>query len=77
VDESFDPIILDSARKHGIQDEDILHAYRNPVRSILSDELTMIIGGDQSGRLLEIGLVERDGEEFVCHAMNARKKFLE
>ena len=77
MDESFDPIILESARKHGVNDEDILHAYRHPMRTILLDDLTMLIGGDRSGRLLEIGLVERDDEEYVCHAMNARPKFLE
>jgi hypothetical protein len=25
-----DPVILASARRHGIDDEDMLHAYRNP-----------------------------------------------
>jgi hypothetical protein len=24
-----DPVVLDSARKHGIADDDMLHAYRN------------------------------------------------
>jgi hypothetical protein len=28
-----DPVILDSARKHGIADEDILHAYQHPIRA--------------------------------------------
>jgi len=27
-----DPIIAESARKHGVSDEDILHAYANPIR---------------------------------------------
>jgi hypothetical protein len=27
-----DPVILDSGRKHGIADDDMLHAYRNPIR---------------------------------------------
>ncbi len=28
----MDPVILASARRHGVTDDDMLHAYRNPVR---------------------------------------------
>ncbi len=34
----------------------MLHAYRNPIRSIQLDDLVMLIGGDRHGRLLEIGV---------------------
>jgi hypothetical protein len=48
-----DPVILTSARKHGTTDDDMLHAYRNPIRVFAFDELTMLIGADQTGQLLE------------------------
>jgi DNA polymerase III epsilon subunit-like protein len=42
-----DPIIAHSARKHGIGEEEILHAYRNPVRSWdLGDGFIMLIGAN-------------------------------
>jgi hypothetical protein len=72
----MDPVILGSARKHGILDDDILHAYRNPTRVFDLDDLTMLIGAATDGHLLEIGLVDDGGIEFVVHAMTARDKFL-
>ena len=66
-----------SGRKHGIYDDDILHAYRHPIRVFEFDDVIMIIGGDRSGRLLEVGLAtSEEGIEFVVHAMTARPKFL-
>ena len=50
---SMDPVIVASARKHGISDSDMLHAYRNPIRVFQMDDLVMLIGGDESGRMLE------------------------
>jgi hypothetical protein len=35
----MDPVIVASARKHGIPDEDMLHAYRNPIRVFELDDL--------------------------------------
>ncbi|MGQ0831311.1 MAG: hypothetical protein ACT4OV_06500 [Microthrixaceae bacterium] len=52
----MDPVILASARKHGVQDDDMRHAYRNPIRVFDVDDLAMLIGPDQSGALLEIGV---------------------
>lgn len=70
-------MILASARRHGIDDEDMLHAYRHPIQVFDLDDLTMLIGPDPSARLLEIGVAEAEGVEFVVHAMAARPKFLE
>ena len=43
-----DPIIA-SARKHGVSDEDMLHAYANPIRVFDLDEgFTMIIGANHA-----------------------------
>lgn len=73
----MDPVILASARKHGIPDDDILHAYRNPIRVFDLDDLTMLIGPDRAARLLEIGVAHAESIDFVAHAMPARPRFLE
>lgn len=72
----MDPVILASARKHGVADEDMLHAYRNPIRVFEFEDLTMLIGPDAAGRLLEVGTATAEGIEFIVHAMPARQKFL-
>jgi len=72
----MDPVIVASARKHGISDSDMLHAYRNPMRVFQMEDLVMLIGGDESARMLEIGVAAAEGIEFIVHAMPAREKFL-
>lgn len=72
-----DPVILPSARKHQIPDDSMLHAYRNPIRAFDLDDLTMLIGPDQSATLLEVGVAHAEGIDFIAHAMLARSKFLE
>ena len=66
-----------SARTHGITDDDMLHAYRHPIRVFDVDDLDMLVGADHSGRMLEIGVTSAEGVEFIVHAMAARPKFLE
>ena len=69
-----EPDIANSARRHGVADEDMLHAYRHAAEGFDAGEgLTILIGGDRAGRLLEIG-VTPDGR--IVHAMPARPKFL-
>lgn len=41
------------------------------------DDLTMLIGPDQSARLVEIGVARAESIDFVVHAMLARPRFLE
>lgn len=72
-----DPVILQSARKHRVSDDDMMHAYRHPIRVFDLDDLTMLVGSDRSGRPLEIGVAASDGHEFIVHAMPARPRFLE
>ena len=72
----MDPVILTSARRHGVTDEDMLHAYRNPIRVFEPDDLTMIIGAATNGALLEIGVATAEGIDFIVHAMSARPKYL-
>jgi hypothetical protein len=71
-----DPVIITSARKHGVPDDDILHAYRHPVRVLQLDDLVMLIGPSQTGQFLEIGVSRADGIDFIVHAMPARAKFI-
>ena len=42
----------------------------------MDDDLTMLIGPARDGQLLEVGIVDLDGDDpVVIHAMALRKKF--
>lgn len=70
-------VIAGTARRHGVSDDDILHAHRNAIRAFTMDEgLTMWIGPGGTGDLLEVGTVQGDTALVVVHAMRARTKFL-
>lgn len=72
-----DLVIAASARKHGVSDEDIRHAYAHPLRVFdLDDGLTMIIGANHAAIIYEIGVVDGVPAPVVVHAMKARDKFL-
>jgi len=72
-----DPIIAESACKHGVSDEDILHAYANPIRVFELDEgFTMVIGANRAAIIYEIGVVDGQSAPVIVHAMRAREKFL-
>lgn len=64
--------IVDSARKHGIADADILHAIENPLFVHYFDGYQMIIGPSTSAQMLEIGVNSRAE---IFHAMPARPKY--
>ncbi|MHB1473748.1 MAG: hypothetical protein ACYDDU_10045 [Dermatophilaceae bacterium] len=65
------------ARKHGVADADIWHAVSTAMRRVVVDEdLTMLIGPASDGALLEIGVLDFDGDDpVVIHAMQLRPKF--
>ena len=65
------------ARNHGVTDDDIQHAVRNAVRRIImGEDLTMMLGPAADGSLLEIGVLDLDGDDPVAiHAMALRPKF--
>ena len=69
--------IGEPARRHGVPDKDIAHATRTAIRKVEMDEdLTMLIGPATDGALLEIGVLDLDGEDpVVIHAMSLRPKF--
>ena len=71
------PIIGESARKHGASDEDMLHAYDNPIRVFeLDDGFTLIIGPSRAAEMLEVGVVDGEFAPVIVDAMPAREKFL-
>ena len=67
-----------SARKHGVDNEDMLHAYRHHWRAFATDdsEITMFIGPRRDGGPLEVAVVSDDDGEAIIHSMPARAKFL-
>ncbi|MGB3676845.1 MAG: hypothetical protein WA988_20640 [Candidatus Nanopelagicales bacterium] len=71
-------VVASTALKHGCVHADIEHAFRNPIRVFpQGDGLVMLVGGDASGKLLEVGyMISADGAAVIIHAMPARAKFL-
>lgn len=68
--------ILDSARRHGIEDEDVLHAFRNAIQANRVGDVLILIGADRSGRLLEVGAVDEAERCRIIHAMPARARHM-
>ena len=68
-----------SARRHGVDDDDITHAIAHPL--VIDDlgedpDRWLGIGPDRAGNLLEIVvLISSDGIEFAIHAMPMRPKY--
>jgi len=61
-------------------DDDIRHAVENSLAGGRSDDqtdLVMLVGPDQSGNLIEAGIVVTDDIEYAIHAMRARHQYLE
>jgi hypothetical protein len=68
--------ITDSARKHGIADEDMRHATRMPFRLVAQgDDRVLVIGPDRNGNLLEVVVFDPDGDAAIIHADELRPKF--
>lgn len=68
-----------SARKHGIDDGDIEHAWVNAIRLVEyeydGDDRLLVIGPDQHGRLLELVAVPAGEPTRIIHADLLRPKF--
>ncbi len=69
-----------SARKHGVHDEDIVHAVDHAVAWVDLDEHSpqriLIIGPDRSGTLIEVVTLTFDnGRDLAIHAMQLRSKY--
>ena len=67
-----------SARKHGVPDEDMLHALRHHWRAYETDDpaVTLFLGPSTTAEPLEVGVVTDDEGAAIIHAMMAREKFL-
>lgn len=72
-----DPVIAPSAQKHGISDEDMLHAYRNAFDIEAYDEGLMMAHGVASNgvTIVEVGFVVDAADDVVVivHAMRSLK----
>lgn len=73
--------IVQSARKHGVDDADILHAYENAIRIVEyeynGEDRVLVIGADRTGRLLELVAVPVGEPNRIIHADALRPKFYE
>jgi hypothetical protein len=69
--------IYESARKHGVSDDDILHAIDFALVAAEEDDgKVLYLGPDKSGNLLEVVTVRRDdATEIVIHAMKMRRMY--
>ena len=65
---------MDSARKHGVADVDILHAFTNAIRVHALDGYLMLVGPAADGQLLELGY--NAARDRIFRAMSARPKYL-
>ncbi len=64
-----------SARRHGVLDDDITHAYVNALAWLQLDEdppRYLLAGPDRAGNVLELVVVEADRGPLVIHAMPLR-----
>ena len=72
-------IILESAFKHGISENEIKHVFDNAISFIELEEFPpkiMLFGFDSQGKALEIGyFVNDNGDEIIIHAMKLRKTY--
>jgi hypothetical protein len=74
-----DLVVLDSARKRGYLDVDLIHVVVWAVRVARQDDgMTMYIGPDAAGRFMEVGtVILKDGRRAIAHAMcPPRSKYL-
>jgi hypothetical protein len=66
--------IGEPAYKHGVPEVDTWHAVRNALRKVTMDD--DLIGPARDGSLLEVGVLDIDGDDpVVIHAMPLRSKF--
>lgn len=64
--------IVQSARKHGVADDDIRHAVAHAMVIVDRDDGVLHIGADRHGRLLEVIGRSAHAELVVFHAMPLR-----
>lgn len=67
------------ARRHGVADEDMLHAARYATRQVEKDDrFIMLLGPARNGSLLEVGVLDIESDDpVIIHAMSMRARFYE
>ena len=62
--------IRPSARKHGVDDEDIRHALRNWISVADEDaDVVLSLGPDRAARLIEVGASRDEDASRIVHAL--------
>ena len=71
--------IADSARKHGISESSIIHAWENAIKlaefEYDGEDRLFVIGPDSSGNLLELVAVPVEDPTRIIHADRLRPRF--
>lgn len=70
--------IARSAYRHGVSDENIIHAWENAVRLVeyeyAGEERLLVIGAALSGKMLELIAVPTDAPSRIIHADRLQPK---
>ena len=73
--ELWEARVAASAHRHDITDDDIRHALRNLI-AVADDphdeDVTLFLGPDRAGLLVEVGVLALDDGPLIIHAMAAR-----
>jgi hypothetical protein len=73
----MEPVVTESAHKHGCEHEDIIHAFVFALWHFdLRDDFIMYVGPNRAALLLEVGVVTGKPAPVIIHAMPARPKYL-
>jgi hypothetical protein len=65
-----------SARRHGVGEEDIVHAFENSITWLEVDDdpfRYLLAGPDRSGNLIDLVIVATEDVELLIHAMPLRR----
>jgi hypothetical protein len=74
-DDADPPLVLASALKHGVPEEEILHAWRHATGIIDREssedlpDMTLVLGTTSDGQDLEVGVITWYGMVAIAHAM--------
>jgi hypothetical protein len=70
--------VHDSARRHGIEDADVVHAVDHALAVEDAGEdpdRYLVLGADRAGNLLEVVVLVTDEVQIAIHAMPMRPRF--
>jgi uncharacterized DUF497 family protein len=71
--------VRESAFKHGVDREDVLHAWSNAIRFVEyeydGEDRLLVIGPDRHGLMLELVAVPTSAPTRIIHADRLRPKF--